>query len=81
MSEETDGRTKRWFVLLVAGGSDVLTENPRCESFFSEKEAIAFAKECCRDDPFDNEAIYHIMKSTHIIEAKRRVTVSVLPIK
>ena len=73
---------KRWFVLLVQDGSDVITQVPSTESFLSEKDAIAFARDSARDDIDGGEgAIYHVMRTTHIVSSKRRITVQVVPIK
>lgn len=78
MSEIT-GQTKRWFVLLVQDGSEITTQNPGVECFFSEKEAIKFARESAKEDTDGGEgAIYHVMKTTHLVQAKRRVSVSVV---
>jgi hypothetical protein len=82
MSEEFTGKSKRWFVLLVQDNSDVLTQCPGAESFFSESEAIKFAKESSREDESGGDgAVYHVMRSTHIVESKRLISVKVVPIK
>lgn len=81
MSEEDhDASTKRWFVLLVQDGGDVVTQNPGNESFLTERDAINFAKESAREDEDGGEgAVYHVMRTTHLVRAKRRVTVTVMP--
>lgn len=76
-----EARERRWFVLLVIDGSTITTENPGVECFYSEREAIAFAKECARGKDACDGEVYHVMRSTHFVEAKRRVTVSVAPAK
>lgn len=73
-------KTKRWLVLLVQSGEPVKTEDPRVETFYSEKEAIAYAKESCREDT-DPDAVYHVMKTTHTVQAHRHVSVKVLSIR
>lgn len=74
-----DGHAKRWLVLLVQDGSECTTEDPRQETFMSEREALAFAKESSRNDKEGGEgAVYHVMRTTHTVYAKRRVTVTVV---
>jgi hypothetical protein len=85
MAEEQkadDGGTKRWLVLLVQDGEAIATQDPRVETFFSEKEAIVFARNCCRNDNEGGEgAIYHVMKTTHTVSAKRRILVKVASVR
>lgn len=77
-----EGHVKRWMVLLVQDGGEIKTEDPNVECFLSEKEAIKYAKECSRQDKDGGEgAVYHIMKTTHTVHAKRHVTVKVMATK
>jgi hypothetical protein len=77
--DEADPLAPLWFVLLIQDGNDVTTENPRAETFYSERDAIKFARDSARDDEEGGEgAHYHVMKTTHIVSAKRRVTVNIV---
>jgi len=73
---------KRWFVLLVQDGSECVTQVPQTEAFFTEKEAIAFAKESATQDTDGGEgAVYHVMRTTHFVWAKRRITTQIAGVK
>lgn len=82
MDADDDPHAKRWLVLLVQDGTPALTEDPRQECFMSEREALQFAKESCREDKDGGEgAIYHIMKTTHTVHARRHVSVKVATVR
>lgn len=82
MDTDDNPHAKRWLVLLVQDGHEVRTENPRVECFMSEREALQFAKESCREDRDGGEgAIYHVMKTTHTVQARRHISVKVAPVR
>lgn len=71
-AEQDAGLQERWFVLNFVGDQENVTENPRAECFFTEKDAVSFAKESARADE-DQNASYHIMRTVSIVRAERRV--------
>lgn len=78
LPENEEALLPRYFVLLVTGGEgqEIVTQNPKAECFMTEREAINFAKESARQDK-DDDAVYHLMQTTHLVRVKRNIRVSV----
>ncbi len=76
MDEVTEDLTQeKWFVLNMIPAGANITENPKHECFDTEKDAIAYAKECARGEDSADNCTYHIMRTIAVVSAVRRISV------
>lgn len=79
MNEEAENLLKeKWFVLNMLPNGANIPENPKHDCFDSEREAVAYAKECAKAEESGDDCTYHIMRTVAVVSAVRRVSVKMI---